>query len=239
MIVFLLVFLTVSVSYGKVITHLPSPAVALTFDGCETITPSYLDETILSCLLKEKIPFTLFVSGKFALRNREKLKDLSRLDFVEIENHSFHHYLHMEKLNDTIIRDEVTQDDTIIYQITGKRPLFFRFPGGFYDARSLSLVEHLNHRVVHWSFPSGDPVKSLTPAKLTAEVLEKTHPGSILIFHINGRGYSTGKALPEIVEGLRKKGFTFVKLEDVLLPLPQLAHTPEVSPRPDNKGEKH
>jgi hypothetical protein len=35
-----------------------SQAVALTFDACETVTQSYFDETILACLLGERIPFT-------------------------------------------------------------------------------------------------------------------------------------------------------------------------------------
>jgi peptidoglycan-N-acetylglucosamine deacetylase len=69
---------------------------------------------------------------------------------------------------------------------------------------------------VHWTFPSGDPDKKVSAAKLTSWVLAKTRPGGILIFHINGRGYQTGSALPTIVKSLQDRGYRFVKLEEML-----------------------
>lgn len=202
--------------YGKVITELPVPSVALTFDCCETATPSWFDHSILDFLLAEKIPFTLFVSGNFARHNVEELRTLARLNDVEIENHSMHHIQHMEKLTDREVVEEVREAEDMLFDITGKRTSCFRFPAGNYDDRVLRDVEDLHYRVVHWSFASGDPDPKITPKKLSRWVLLKTHPGSILIFHINGRGYSTGKALPEIVKALHKRGYHFVKLEDAL-----------------------
>jgi hypothetical protein len=52
---------------------------------------------------------------------------------------------------------------------------------------------------------------------LVDHVIRNTKPGSILIFHANGRGYKTGEALPEIVRILKQKGYRFVRLEDYLL----------------------
>lgn len=210
---------------GSVITKLPVPAVALTFDACETTTPSYFDHAILNYLLREKLPFTLFVSGKFALRNVEELKTLSHLDTVEIENHSMHHILPMERLPDDIVRVEVLDNARIIEEITGRTPRYFRFPGGNCDDRTVGRVEALQYRVVHWSFASGDPDHRITPDRLTRWVLANTHPGSILIFHINGRGYATGRALPGIVEELKKRGYSLVKLEDALDPVHTAIHT--------------
>ena len=69
---------------------------------------------------------------------------------------------------------------------------------------------------VHWTFASGDPDKHVTPGWLSTWVLRQTRHGNILIFHINGRGYSTAKALPVIVEQLRRKGYRFTLLRDVL-----------------------
>jgi peptidoglycan/xylan/chitin deacetylase (PgdA/CDA1 family) len=203
---------------GRVITRLPTNenVVALTFDACETITPSYFDSSILNFLLKERIPFTVFATGKFADRNREELRKVSALDFVEIENHSFRHDQHMERLGEKETIDEVARTEDMVLSITGKRTKFFRFPGGNYDEKSLKTVEDLNYKVVHWSFESGDPDKKVTREHLVEWVLLKTKPGSILIFHINGRGYSTGKALPEIVNSLKKRGYRFVKLTDYI-----------------------
>lgn len=139
------------------ITRLPSSSVALTFDACETVTPSYFDTTILDFLIGGKIPFTLFVNGEFVRRNSERLREISGLGFVEIENHSYHHYLHMERLVDETVRREVSDDDDLIRAITGKRTKYFRFPGGNCNARMVRAVEGMHYRVVHWTFASGDP----------------------------------------------------------------------------------
>jgi peptidoglycan/xylan/chitin deacetylase (PgdA/CDA1 family) len=199
---------------ADVIEKLKVQNVALTFDACETITPSYFDEKILSYLLKEQIPFTVFMTGKFANGNQERLREIAKLPFVEIENHSFNHYQHMERLSANQIRKEVMDLDNLLIKMIGKKTKYFRFPAGNYDARALKQIEKMNFKIVHWTFPSGDPDKKITPARLTKWVISKTKPGSILIFHINGRGYSTGEALPGIISALREKGIKFVKLED-------------------------
>ena len=201
-----------------VITKLPTSekVVALTMDACETKTPSFLDRTILDFIVKEKIPCTIFVSGKFALRNRSELAEISRLGYIRIENHSMSHHLHMEKLPADRITAEVRDNERIITEITGMKPTLFRFPGGNFDTESLGTVESLGYRVVHWTFASGDPDKGMTAKGMERSVLAQTAPGTILIFHINGRGYHTGEALPHIVEELRRKGFTFTSLEDSL-----------------------
>jgi peptidoglycan/xylan/chitin deacetylase (PgdA/CDA1 family) len=204
-----------------VITRLPAApkdkVVALTFDACETKTPAFLDRSISDFLTGEKIPFTVFACGRFARHNGDALKQLAALDFVEIENHSMNHDNHMERMADATIRHEVLDTQTMLAGITGHRTKFFRFPAGNYDARSLATVESCNHRVVHWTFASGDPARTLTPAHETEWVLEKTRADDILIFHINGRGWSTGQALPGILAALKSRGYHFARL-DALLP---------------------
>jgi peptidoglycan-N-acetylglucosamine deacetylase len=200
--------------HADIIEKLNVQGVALTFDTCETTTPSYFDDKILSYLIKEQIPFTIFITGKFAIRNQKRLQEIAKLPFVEIENHSFNHYQHMERLNADKIKKEVTDLDKLLIKMIGKKTKYFRFPAGNYDAKALKQIEQMSFKVVHWTFPSGDPDQNITPSKLTNWVVSKTKPGTILIFHINGRGYSTGDALPGIISSLRKKGIKFIKLED-------------------------
>ena len=204
--------------YAAVVRQLPGndKVIALTFDACETKTPSFLDEKIVSFLMGERIPFTIFVSGKFARRNGEALRALASSGLVELENHSLSHVQHMERLSDEAIVREVQECEALLTELAGRRPLFFRFPAGNYDQRTLRIVENLGYRVVHWSFASGDPDKQLSPQRLSAGVLARVRPGNILIFHVNGRGYSTGAALPQIVAELRSRGMQFVRLDSVL-----------------------
>ena len=206
-------------AWAEVITRLPTQdkVVALTFDGCEgTGKPAWLDHALVDVLQREQVPFTIFAGGLFAQRNHDDLVQLTQSPLVEVENHSFSHPQHMERLTPDQIRQQVMQADDAIAAVTGKRPQFFRFPAGNYDEASLRVVEATGHKVVHWRFPSGDPAKSLSPARLSAWVLENTRPGDILIFHINGRAPASSIALPDILAGLRAKGYRFVRLDQML-----------------------
>jgi peptidoglycan/xylan/chitin deacetylase (PgdA/CDA1 family) len=218
----LMVFLTTSAAAQQmndgIITGLGGnkKIAALTFDACETVTPSYFDNKILDYLIKNKIPAAIFLSGKFAERNKDKIKQLLKYDFLEFENHSFSHTQHMEKMPDAGFNKDLKQNEDLIKSITGRRTKFFRFPAGNYNSQKVSLCKTAGYQIVHWSFASGDPDKHITAKKLTDWVISKTKPGSILIFHINGRGYHTGEALPVIIAKLKKAGYTFVRLEDAI-----------------------
>lgn len=204
--------------WGEVISRLPTQEkqVALTFDACESRTPAFLDRKIVEILLAERLPCTLFISGRFAVRNRRELERLAAYDFIEIENHSLNHRQHMEKLSPEDIQREVLENEKLLQEITGKKTVFFRFPAGNYDRAALQTVESLGYRVVHWSFASGDPSPAATARRLENWVVGQTKPAAILIFHINGRGWATAEALPHILSTLRQRGYRFVKLKEAL-----------------------
>ncbi|HVI52762.1 MAG TPA: polysaccharide deacetylase family protein [Candidatus Sulfotelmatobacter sp.] len=213
--------LTAVQARAEVIEQLPaSPSgqklVALTFDACESKTPAFLDRGISDFLVSRKIPFTIFVTGRFARHNGGALAELGKLDFVELENHSMTHDNHMDRMPDEAIRKELADADAALFAASGRHSRYFRFPAGNHDARSLAVVEQAGYKVVHWSFASGDPARSVTSEHLNSWVLSKTRPGNILIFHINGRGWSTAQALPGIVEALEKRGYAFTRLDAVL-----------------------
>jgi len=202
---------------ADIVTRLPTTdkVVALTFDACESRTPASLDHGIADTLLAAKIPFTIFVSGRFARHNQDALRKLAAQG-VELENHSLDHDNHMERMTDEQISHQITDNDDLLSQITGRHTRYFRFPAGNYDARGVEIAEKLGFRVVHWRFASGDPARDVTPQHLQDWVLSQTRPGDILIFHINGRGWSTAAALPHIVDELRRRGYRFTTLAEAL-----------------------
>jgi peptidoglycan/xylan/chitin deacetylase (PgdA/CDA1 family) len=203
---------------AAVILRLPTDTrvVALTFDACEQQRPMKLDTGISDYLVAHHIPFTLFLSGRFVVDNADAVKGLSKLDFVEIENHSWDHPNWMPRLSDDTVRDEVLKTDAEIAQVTGRHTAFFRFPATNYNARTLGDVEALGFSVVHYRWEVGDPDPHETADRIVRETLEGTRPGDILINHINGRGWHTAEALPRMVAGLAARGYRFVLLRDYL-----------------------
>lgn len=211
--------LTALPARAEVIEHLPAgeTRIALTFDACEARNkPAFFDQAILDYLAAEKLPYTIFATALFAQRNRAQLAELARSPLVEVENHSFDHPQHMERLSPDQVRAQVTDTDAVIAGITGRQPRFFRFPAGNYDAASLATIEATGKQVVHWSFASGDPTPGLKPETLKNWVLAKARPGDILIFHINERAPATATALPAIIKGLKARNVQFVRLDEVL-----------------------
>ena len=203
---------------ADVILRLPTKerVVALTFDACEQQRPMKLDTGISEFLVAHRIPFTVFLSGRFVEDNEEAVRALAKLAFVELENHSWDHPNRMPRLSDDDVRDEVLRTDAEILRVTGRHTMFFRFPAITYDARTLGDVEALGFRVVHYRWEAGDPDPHETADRIVRETLEAVRPGDILIQHINGRGWHSAEAMPRLIAGLEGAGYRFVLLRDYL-----------------------
>lgn len=205
-------------SRADVITRLPTEdkVVALTFDACMAHEPASFDHSILDVLVERKIPFTVFASGRFVETNAADIEALSKFDFVDVENHSWDHPNNMDRFKPEHVVSEVDRATVAIASATGRIPQFFRFPAGNYNEAGLKAVEAMGLHVVHWRWASGDPDKSESANALYNRVTEKTRPGDILIFHINGRGWHTGEALPRILDTLQAEGYRFVLVSDYI-----------------------
>jgi peptidoglycan-N-acetylglucosamine deacetylase len=208
----------VATARADIVTRLPTRArvVALTFDACQAGTTMHLDHGIADYLIARKIPFTVFMGGRFARDNSADVAGLASNPFVEIENHSWSHNNHMPELSDERVTSEVTRAEQEIRVRTQRRTRLFRFPAGNADARTVAVLEGLGYTVVHWRWSEGDPDPKVTADDLVRNSLERARPGDILVFHINGRGVHTAEALPRIVDGLASKGFRFVRVDDYL-----------------------
>lgn len=206
---------------AEIVTRLPTgeKVVALTLDACEAGKVTHLDHGVADWLIANEVPFTIFMGGRFARDNAEDVAKLGALPFVEIENHTWSHPADMRKLSTAEVMRQVLFAGLEIGLKTGRATRFFRFPGGNADARTIAAVEAMGYQVVHWRWPSGDPDKNISAAKLESYALSATKPGDVLIFHINGNGVHTAEAIPGIVEGLKAKGYRFVLLRDYLPPL--------------------
>jgi peptidoglycan/xylan/chitin deacetylase (PgdA/CDA1 family) len=68
----------------------------------------------------------------------------------------------------------------------------------------------------------GEALENGSPNRLIEYVVQKASPGAIILLH-NGR-MTTIEGLPKIIEGLRKRGFGFVTID-------QIAYKPATSMR--------
>jgi len=202
---------------GLVVEHgrRDSREIAITFDACPTTLPDEYDEKVIEILLREKTPATLFLSGRWVEKNQEKVKFLASRPRFEIASHGYYHPHLLEKTDERIAR-EIKRTQAIIKKLTGAAPRYFRSPYGEVDERVAAIAQSAGLTTIQYDIASGDPDEGLSPRRIVSGVLRDARGGSIIVFHMNRKGVHTAEVLPEIIDGLRKRGFTLVTVGELL-----------------------
>jgi len=183
--------------------------------------PLYNHE-IITYLQKEKIPATIFITGLWAEKYPDAVKEIAADPLFEIGNHSFSHKAFvtdcysLPTLAEKDKEADLRRSQEILTRLTGKVPRLFRFPGGCYLPEDLKLVERFGLKMVGWTFPSGDAFNGNTEA-IIQNVLAKAKPGAIVVFHLSGGRYApkSAEVIKMIVPELKKRGFEFVTVSNL------------------------
>ncbi len=209
--------------------------VALTFDLCEQ--PGEVagyDGAIIDYLRKEHIKATFFAGGKWLRSHEERARQMMADPLFEIGSHSEAHRnlrsLQGQRLQDEIlgpqrayeaIRARLAQTQCVRSEpgaMSGIAPRIslFRFPYGACNAPALQAVQAEGLRAIQWDFSTGDPAPGQSARAIAQAMLRHTRPGSIILSHANGRGWHTAEALPLALPKLRKMGFEFVTVSELI-----------------------
>jgi peptidoglycan/xylan/chitin deacetylase (PgdA/CDA1 family) len=204
-------------AHPDVLDHGPRDAmrIALTFDACSTTEEKKYDERIVNALVQHQVPATIFIGGSWAKEEPEALKVMAKNPLFELGNHTYSHP-HLTWKSDDRVREELAKTQEEISSLTGVKPALFRPPFGEYDDRVVKIAKGMGLKTVEYDLPSGDP--GAPTGKLVEWVLQQARPGSIVVMHLNHVRFHTAEALPEIIAGLRARGFTFVKVSDLARP---------------------
>ena len=189
--------------------------VALTFDACATHGPSGYDEALIRVLIEMGTPATLFLGGKWMIEHAQPTRRLATTGLFELGNHSFLHP-HMTRIPDEQVRREIEWTQIVLYSLTGRAAMFYRPPYGEHDERISRMAASLGLTTVQFDLASGDPDPAASKERLVRSIRERVANGSIIVMHMNARGWNTAQALPEIVAELRQKGFRLVTVGEML-----------------------
>jgi peptidoglycan/xylan/chitin deacetylase (PgdA/CDA1 family) len=191
--------------------------IALTFDdGPGPYTPQ-----LLNVLEHEHVRATFFVIGRM-LRyfGASTVREIEDGDVIgdHTETHPMLAQLsaheQREQLFEQILRVEV---------LGGKRPTLFRPPYGSFNAATLRQLKALHLLMVLWSADTGDYQQPGVPA-IVERALTAAKPGAIILMHDGGGTRTeTIEALPQIIKGLRAKGYDLVTVPQLLLDDPPAA----------------
>jgi len=213
----------------EVVRHGPrrKKKIALTFDACSTQGPSKFDEGVIRALITMQAPATLFLGGSWMEAHPDETIELARHPQFELANHTYLHP-HLPHASDERVREELRRTQDMLYTLTGRTATLFRAPYGELDARVARIAGEEGLVSVQYDLASGDPDPRISTKRLLEYVTDTARNGSIVVMHMNGRGWHTADALPRIVLRLRKKGYKLVTVSELLGRPP----APPVQPAP-------
>ncbi|MFJ1604894.1 polysaccharide deacetylase family protein [Streptomyces sp. NPDC088253] len=205
--------------------------VALTFDadmtadeGPRAAAGEHFDNPELIATLRAfKVPATLFMTGRWADEYPKEAKDIGRDPLFEVANHSYSHYAFTDNCYGlpTVPQERMRAEVEEAYAAFKRAGVphampYFRFPGGCYDQQALRTLSAVGVTAVQWDVVSGDAFATDSDA-VARQVLEGVKPGSVVVMHCTRSAAPvTEQALRTIVPELRKKGFRFVKVSEMI-----------------------
>ncbi len=179
--------------------------VALTFDDGPAKNTT---ATLLDTLKQYGVKATFFVQG-VNVDARPELVARAHQEGHEIGNHTYDHK-DLTKISMDEVNQQINKTADAVERACGVRPSLLRPP---YGATTYKLRDQLTIPVVKWSVEPADSFTKDT-SKIVSTVLNDTKDGDIILLH-DTHDYSVA-AVPQIIEGLREKGFTFVTVTELL-----------------------
>lgn len=186
--------------------------VALTFDDgpAPQWTPMVLDT-----LAQHRVPATFFLVGSQVRRHADVIRD--RLAGHEVGNHSWEHR-DLAELDATEAYDDLRRSHDAIADVTGVSPRLLRPPYGHLGGAVLHAAARLDYRLVLWSLQMVEREFPDDPAGQAQQIVAGVRPGTIVLGHDVGarRRLVALRGLPDMINGLRSRGYTFVTVSALL-----------------------
>ncbi len=170
-----------------------------------------LTDRLLELLDKENVKATFFVVGKQAEHYPELIQRIFEHGH-ELANHTYTHR-NLSRLSHLEFDHELDQTHRIVQAITDQPMKFFRPPGGQYDGQVVARANDLGYRMVMWNIAPGDHANP--PAELIkTRVLRNLHENGVVLLHSGIE--NTLAALPELITELRRRGYTFMTVSQMM-----------------------
>ena len=181
------------------------PVIALTFDDGPDFNGA--SKRILDVLERYDVKATFFTVGENAKNNPNNLKRKVSLG-CEIGNHTYAH----NHYGSSVTAADIKKCSDVIQKITGSRPTVFRSTGGITTQAIKNTCIKEGMSLYYWSIDTED-WKSRNAKKVYKKAM-KAKDGDIILMH--DIYSSTADAVEKIVPKLKKKGFQFVTVSELI-----------------------
>ena len=185
-------------------THPRERIVALTFDDGPG---DRIVDTLIDVLRTHGAHATFFLTGRELAESPEAGTKLVAAGH-ELGNHSWSHARLVFKTT-VRLRAEVERTDSVLRAAGQREPIYFRPPYGYKLLGLPRYLERSGRTTVMWSIePDSYPDVAATPAGIVRHVLDRVHPGSIIILHPWYPSRRTSRAaIGPLVDSLHAHGY--------------------------------
>ncbi|MBY9077305.1 polysaccharide deacetylase family sporulation protein PdaB [Paenibacillus sp. HN-1] len=169
---------------------------------------------ILKVLEDKKVTkATFFLSSPWSKTHQDIVTQIKTAGY-EIGSHG-HKHVNYSTLSNEEIRNQITTAGSILSDLTGQQPKLIRMPNGDFDKRVLQVATDLGYKVIQWDTDSLD-WKNIGVENIVKRVTTKAHPGDIVLLHASDSCKQTHEALPQIIDELRRQGYEFVTVSELI-----------------------
>ena len=180
-------------------------ALTVNVDWGEEFIPAMLKE-----FKKNDASVTFFVTGKWAEKHPELLKQMSK-EGHSIQNHGYKH-LHFNQLSREQTQEQIKKAEDIIFKATGKRSRYFAPPYGEFEDQLVENVTDMGYLYLMWSADTIDWQRP-APEVIVQRVLKRVHNDAIVLMHPTD---PTVKALPAMLGGLKNEGYKMITIDEMM-----------------------
>lgn len=170
-------------------------------------------QRILDILEENRVHVTFFMTGGWVESYPDDVKRIYEAGH-DLGNHSENHK-NMSQLSDSECQEELLKVHQKVKEITGVEMNLFRPPYGDYDDHVIQNARQCGYQTIQWSVDSLD-WKDYGKDSIIEKVLghAELKNGAIILMH-NGAKY-TADALPELIGGLRSRGYEPVPVSELI-----------------------
>ena len=204
--------------------------VYLTFDD----GPSANTEKILDILDHYKVKGNFFCVGTTNPDLQKMYKRIVDEGHVLFMHSYSHKYNEIYSSVDAFTKD-LDEIYSLLYEVTGKKPAGYRFPGGSSNSVSklpmsefIKVLDERGIKYYDWNVVAGDATNPMLPAD---KIIENSlcdlneYEEAMILFHDLSNKTSTVEALPTIIEAIQKSGIPIAPIDDTTMTIQHYTNT--------------
>jgi peptidoglycan-N-acetylglucosamine deacetylase len=170
-------------------------------------------EPILDILEEHDIKSaTFFLSGSWAERHPDLVSRIAKEGYeIGILGYDYKDYTELDEVK---VQQDIMKAKTAFDKLNIKDIKLLRAPTGHFDQNTLKIAQNYGYTVVHWSIDSKDWTNP--GVEVIRENAGKAKKGDIILLHASDSAIQTAKALPFILEDVKKKNLKMVTVSEMI-----------------------